>query len=91
MKAAYLGGTRGHQAAVYRPGTGWSGSGEGSGEGRRFRRQPRAFKNDGRLQVYPVAMAYRRRPGLRTKTIIVTSVIAVAAVLTMVLSGGAQF
>ena len=87
MKAAYLGGTRGHQAAVYRPGTGWS----GSGEGRRFRRQPRAFKNDGRLHVYPLAMAYRRRPGLRTKTIIVTSVIAVAAVLTMVLGGGAQF
>ncbi len=87
MKAAYLGGTRGYQAAVYRPGTGWS----GCDEGRRFGRQPRAFKNEGRLHVCPLAMAYRRRPGLRTKTLIVTSVIAVAALLTMVLSGGAQF
>jgi hypothetical protein len=86
MKAAYLGGTRGHQAAVYRPGMGWS----GSGEGRRFGHQPRAFKNDGRLRVCPLAMAYRRRPGLRAKTLIVTVVFAVAALLAMVLSGSAQ-
>ncbi len=86
MKAAYLGGVRGHQAAVYRPGTGWS----GIDQGRRFGRQPQAFKNDGRLHVSPLATAHRRRPGLRTKTLIISGVVAVATLLTMVLSGGAQ-
>ena len=87
MKSAYLGGTRGHQAAVYRPGIGWS----GSDQVRYFRRQPRAFKSDGHLHVTPLTMVHRRRPGLRTKTFIVTTVAAVAALMTMVLSGGVKF
>lgn len=83
MEAEFLGGTRGHQAAVYRPGAGWT----GGDKGRRFGRQPRAYKSDGRLHVCPLTMAYRRRPGLRTKSLIVAAVIAVATLLTMVLSG----
>lgn len=87
MKAAYLGGVRGHQAAVYRPGTGWS----GNEHVRRFGLQPRAFKNDGHLHVCPLAMAERRRPGLLAKTLIVLSVVVVAALLAMVLGGGSPF
>ena len=87
MKTAYLGGTRGHQAVVYRPGTGWS----GSDQGRRFGRQPRAFKSDGRLRVCPLTTVDRRRPGLRTKALIVAAVLVVTTLLAMVLSGGAQF
>jgi hypothetical protein len=86
MKAAYLGGLRGHQMAVYRPGTGWS----GNNQGRRFGRQPQAFKNDGRLHVCPLTTTHRRRPGLRTKTLIVSTVLMVATLLAMVLSGGVQ-
>ena len=86
MKAAYLGGLRGHQAAVYRPGAGWS----GNDQVRRFGRQPRAFKNDGHLHVCPLTTTHRRRPGLRAKTLIVSAVLALATLLTMVLSGAAQ-
>jgi hypothetical protein len=86
MKAAYLGGDRGHQAAVYRPGSGWS----GTEQVRRFGRQPQAFKRDGRLHVSPLATAHRRRPGLRTKTLIVTGAVVVATLLAMVFSGGVQ-
>jgi hypothetical protein len=87
MKTAYLGGTRGHQAAVYRPGTGWI----GSDQGRHFGRQPRAFKSEGRLCVCPLTMVDRRRPGLRTKALVVLAVLVVTTLLAMVLNGGAQF
>jgi hypothetical protein len=86
MKAAYLGGTRGHQSAVYRPGTGWS------GRDRHWRvgRQPQAFKKDRHALVCPLTVAHRRRPGLRTKMLIVSSVAVVAALLVLVLYGGFQ-
>ena len=45
---------------------------------------------DGRLHVSPLATAHRRRPGLRTKTLIVTGAVAVATLLAMVFSGGVQ-
>lgn len=86
MKAAYLGGLRGHQAAIYRPGAGWS----GNDQVRRFGRQPRAFKNDGHLHVCPLTTTHRRRPGLRTKTFIISMVVVIAALLTLVLDAGAQ-
>ena len=86
MKDAYLGGTRGHQSAVYRPGTGWS----GTDRRRHFGRQPLAFKKDRQVRVCPLTVSHRRRPGLRTKTFIVSSVVTVATVLTLVLSGGAR-
>ena len=87
MKVAYLGGTRGYQSPVYRPGTGWS----GTDRRRRFSRQPLAYKKDVHVRVCPLTVAHRRRPGLRTKTFIVSSVVVVATALTVVLSGGAQF
>jgi len=87
MKAAYLGGTRGYQSAVYRPGAGWS----GTDRRRRFGRQPLAAKQGRHVRVCPLTVAYRRRPGLRTKTFIVSSILVVATALTVVLSGGAQF
>jgi hypothetical protein len=88
MKAAmYLGGTRGYQSAVYRPGVGWS----GTDRHHRVGRQPRAFKADRRPQVHPLTVAYRRRPGLRARALIVSSVIVVATVLAVVLTGGARF
>lgn len=86
MKDTYLGGTRGYQSAVYRPGTGWS----GTDRRRHFGRQPLAFKKDRHVCVCPLTVAHRRRPGLRTKTLIVSSVVTVAALLTVVLSGGAR-
>lgn len=87
MKVAYLGGTRGYQSAVYRPGVGWS----GTGPRRRFV-LPRTASTKGRpVRVCPLTVARRRRPGLRTKTFIVASVVALATVLTVVLSGGARF
>jgi hypothetical protein len=86
MKVAYLGGTRGYQSAVYRPGQGWS----GTVSHRRFVRQRRVSKTDRYVHVCPLTVARRRRPGIRTKTFIVSSVVVVAAALTVVLSGGAR-
>jgi hypothetical protein len=86
VKAAYLGGTRGYQSAIYRPGTGWSGTDHRP----RFGRQPLALKHDRCAHLCPLAVAHRRRPGLRTKALIVSTVALVAALLTIVLSGGAQ-
>ncbi len=87
MKTTYLGGNRGHQAVVYRPGTGWS----GSHQGRHLGRQPRAFKSDGRLRVCPLTMVDRRRPGLRTKALVVAAVLVVTTLLAMVLGAATQF
>lgn len=86
MKAAYLGGTRGYQSAVYRPGAGWSGTDRRP----RFGRQPLALRPDRCAHISPLAVAHRRRPGLRTKALIVSTAALVAALLTIVLSGSAQ-
>ena len=86
MKPAYLGGVRGYQSAVYRPGMGWSGA-----EIRRHAtHQPAVFKKSQSLHVCPLTVATRRRPGLKTKTAIVATVAAVAGLLALVLTGAAQ-
>ena len=86
MKPAYLGGVRGYQTAFYRPGMGWS----GYETNRRNFRQPAVFRKDRSVHLRPLAVARRRRPGLRTKTVIVASIITIAAVLALVFTGIAQ-
>jgi hypothetical protein len=86
MKPAYLGGVRGYQSAVYRPGLGWS----GADSHRHAGHQPAVFKRNQSLHVCPLTVAHRRRPGLKTKTAIIAIVAAVAGLLTLVLSGAAQ-
>ncbi len=86
MKPVYLGGVRGHQSAVYRPGLGWSGT-EGH---RHIGRQPAVFKKSQMIRACPLTVAHRRRPGLKTKAAIVAIVVVVAGLLTLVLSGAAQ-
>lgn len=86
MKPVYLGGVRGYQSAVYRPGSGWS-----VGESQwRPRRQPAVFRKSQALHVCPITVARRHRPGLRTKTLIVAVMAALVGFLTLVLSGVAQ-
>jgi hypothetical protein len=86
MRAGYLGGTRGYQSAVYRPGTGWTSNHRRLHLGL----QPSASRRSRRMRVSPLAVARRRRPGLLTKAVIVSGVILVAALLTVVLAGMAQ-
>jgi hypothetical protein len=89
MKPAYLGGVRGYQSAVYRPGAGWT----GYETHRHWGHQPVVFskRNPNRaMHVSPLAVATRRRPGLKTKTAIVASVMTIAGVLALVLTGVAQ-
>jgi hypothetical protein len=86
MKPAYLGGVRGYQSAVYKPGTGWSGA-----ESRRHSgHQPAVFRKSQPVRVSPMTVAFGRRPGLKTRTAIVATVVAVAGILALVLAGGAQ-
>jgi hypothetical protein len=87
MKPAYLGGVRGYQSAVYRPGMGWT----GYESHRHVGHQPAVFKGGRRMHVSPITVATRRRPGLKTKTAIVASVATVAGLLALVFSGIAQF
>jgi hypothetical protein len=87
MKEGYLGGMRGYQSAFYRPGQGWS----EYDHHRRFGLQPVAVKTGRHVRVAPLTVAYRRRPGLGTRTLIVSSVLVVGALLALVLSGGAPF
>jgi hypothetical protein len=86
MKAAYLGGTRGHQSAVYRPGTGWT----GNNRRRHVGVQPLAPARDRRATANPVTVAYRRRPGVRTKIVILSCVAGVTGLMTLVFSGALQ-
>lgn len=86
MKPVYYGGVRGCRSAVYRPGEGWSGT-----EAHRYHgRLPALSKANRGMHVSPLTVAYRRRPGLKTKTVILASVAAIAGLLTLVLSGVAQ-
>jgi len=84
MKPVYLGGVRGYQSAVYRPGTGWSGS-----ETHRHFGSRRAPVRTAPLAC-PLTVSQQRRPGARTKVAIVAGMATVAGVLTLVLGGGAQ-
>ena len=87
MKPAYLGGVRGYQSAVYRPGMGWT----GYETHRHAGHQPAVFKANRAPHVSPIAVATRRRPGLKTKTAIVASVATIAGLLALVFTGAAQF
>ncbi|MBN1320676.1 MAG: hypothetical protein JXA87_07545 [Thermoleophilia bacterium] len=87
MKPVYLGGVRGYQSAVYRPGMGWSATETHRHHGHR----PPAPKANQPMRVSPLAVASRRGPGVRTKTAIVAVMVALAGVLTLVLSGAVQF
>ncbi len=85
MKPVYLGGVRGYQSAVYRPGEGWTGIHTHRHFGSRrppVRTAPLA---------YPLTVTQQRRPGARTKVAIVAIMVTVAAVLTLVFAGGVQF
>jgi hypothetical protein len=86
MKPVYLGGVRGYQSAVYRPGMGWSGS-QSHGHGGH---QPSVFKKNQALRACPITVSRRRRPGLKTKTAIVAIMVVVAGLLTLVFTGAAQ-
>lgn len=86
MKPAYLGGVRGYQSAVYRPGTGWSGAGSHGHIGR----QPAVFRKKPSVSVSPLDVAYQRRPGLKMRAAILATVATVAGLLTLILAGGAQ-
>jgi hypothetical protein len=88
MKPAYLGGVRGYQSAVYRPGTGWTGYESHHYGGH----QPAVFKKSQSraMHISPLAVATRRRPGVKTKTAIVASVVSIAGVLALVFTGVAQ-
>ena len=86
MKPVYLGGVRGYQSAVYRPGIGWSGS-QSHGHSHH---QPSVFKKNQLARPCPLTIARRRRPGLKTKTAIIATMAALAGLLTLVLTGAAQ-
>jgi hypothetical protein len=86
VKGAYLGETRGRSAAVYRPGAGWSDVSHHSRVARRrvsVSRQKPVF-------VRPLDMVESRRSGWGTRVFIVMCLLVIAAVLTIVLSGGAR-
>jgi hypothetical protein len=86
MKAAYLGGTRGYQSTLYRPGYGWS----GTDRRRRFGRS-RPVLAGGSARLSPLAITHRRRPGILTKMVILTVVVAVSLALAVVLGGLSLF
>jgi len=86
MKTMYAGGARGYQTAIYKPGSGWLGSGR-----RRAAWSPGRSKGTRPLALAPVAVAVRRSPSWRARIAIIAVVAAVAALLALVLSGVAQF
>lgn len=87
MKPTYLGGVRGYQSAVYRPGMGWT----GYETHRHAGHQPAVFRKNQPLHVSPLAVATRRRPGFKTKTAIVASIATIASMLALIFTGIAQF
>lgn len=86
MKPVYLGGARGYQSSVYRPGAGWSGTDSHRHAGPR----PAAIKKNQSVPACPLTVARQRRPGAKTKVAIIATMAAMAGLLTLVLSGGAQ-
>jgi hypothetical protein len=82
MKAAYLGGTRGYQSAYYRPGYGWT----GTDRRRRYGRNRPVLATAG-VRIYPLAMSRPRRPGLITRAVILTLVVAISLAMAVVLGG----
>ncbi len=86
MKPVYLGGVRGYQSAVYRPGAGWS----GGDIHRRPVHQPAVHNRPVAFCASPLSVAQRRRPGLKTKTAIIAIMLVIASLLAIVMSGVAQ-
>ena len=86
MKVAYLGGTRGYRSAVYRPGSGWTVTDRRLHSGRGLL----PFKRNRYVTTCPLAVARRRRPGPRTKALIVSSIVVVGTVLAVVLTGASR-
>jgi len=87
VKTAYLGGTRGSQSSIYRPGTGWS------QVDRRIslrRCPPDSMKHSG-ICLQPMTISQKRRPGIGAKLLIVTTVVLVALLLAVVLGSGLRF
>jgi hypothetical protein len=85
MKPVYLGAVRGQQSAFYRPGQGWT-----DGESQRLVGHRPTLYTRGRFShACPVTVARRKGPGLVTKVIIIVVLAAMAAMLAIVLSGGA--
>lgn len=83
MKAMYLGGTRGYQTSLYRPGRGWSGT---ERRRRHGRMKPVLHVRSG-AHLSPLAIAHRRRPGLATRALILAIVVAISLALAIVLGG----
>jgi len=86
MKPVYLGGVRGYQSAVYRPGVGWGGAETYAHP----HHPPAILRKSQALHMCPVTVARRHRPGMVTRTAIIAVLFALAGFLTLVLSGVAQ-
>lgn len=82
MKAAYLGGTRGHQSSYYRPGSGWTTVGRRRSYGR-----GRSAVSAGGIHVSPLAVARPRRPGWAARTMIVAAALIAALAVAAALGG----
>ncbi|NLE11797.1 MAG: hypothetical protein GX630_09845 [Actinobacteria bacterium] len=87
MKPAYLGGVRGYQSAVYRPGVGWN----GVATHHHPARQPAVLRKNRSMRVAPLEVAYQRRPGFKARAAIIASIATVASVLALVFVSSAQF
>ena len=86
MKAVYVGGVRGYQPAVYRPGAGWTTSSAYP----RTVRGSSVFSHRQHANAYPLTVARRRRLSLRARIGLLAFVVIVVALLAVVLRGGAQ-
>lgn len=86
MKPAYMGGVRGYQSAVHRPGMGLSDK-----QSRRPVREPAVFKRSTAVSASPLDEICRRRRGFRVKTAFIASLATVAAMVALAFVGGAQF
>jgi hypothetical protein len=86
MKAVYLGGVRGYQPAVYRPGAGWSTSSSYPRTARGFA----VFSHRQSSNACPLTVARRRRLSLRYRLGLLALVVTVVCLLALVLRGGGQ-
>ena len=85
MRPTYMGGVRGYQSAVHRPGMGPG----GSMNRRRLVHEPAVFKKS-RAATLDSHEEVRRR-GFRTKAAFIASFATVAAVVAIAFVGSAQF
>ena len=86
MKPAYMGGVRGYQSAVHRPGVGLS----DLESRRRPLREPAVFTKSRVANARPLEEVCRRR-GFRAKAAFIASVATVAAMVAIAFVGSAQF